>query len=446
MDIAKELQDAVTHHTAGRTAEAAAIYRRVLEVDANHPDALNLLGVIERNNGNVDVAIELGRKAIAAAPRSAAAHSNLGYSYLAKRAARAAVDQFQQAILFDPRLTAARDGLRSAQDAHHRSLIAANPVVELNVEVTTWCNLECQGCGRTVAMRKDEYGGNRHMSLKTFKKVIDNLPSIPLLNLTGIGETTLQPHLPEMVAYARSSGKFRTISFSTNAMARNLDYYRKCVAAGLTSLIVSVDSLDHEVAQKMRKGTDVKKLKTRIREFAELGNVHVETHVTVGRHNLEDVPSTVAALAEIGCLNLSMSRMMGEFDARGYYDPQGICLEAHEMDNFHRVAQELKAVHGHRFHSFRIVGFDIDKVIRNTKDGSICGRPISAPAITVDGLLTPCCVSFDGDHFGNVSVADMPLAAAYEQPQVREWLRVFLNGRHPLMCTSCTNNPTLERY
>lgn len=72
------LNDAVGHHGAGRLAEAEALYRQVLEVQPDHPDALHLLGVLADQSGNPDLAEDLITKALAARPDFADALSNLG--------------------------------------------------------------------------------------------------------------------------------------------------------------------------------------------------------------------------------------------------------------------------------------------------------------------------------------------------------------------------------
>lgn len=62
-DVDEALGRAVALHNAGQLTEAAALYRRVLEAQANHPDALHLLGVVERRNGNLAAAVRLIGKA-----------------------------------------------------------------------------------------------------------------------------------------------------------------------------------------------------------------------------------------------------------------------------------------------------------------------------------------------------------------------------------------------
>ena len=65
----KALTAALEHHRAGRLKEAEAIYRRVLEVQPRHADALHLLSVAAHHAGRPAEAIDLIGKAIAASGR-----------------------------------------------------------------------------------------------------------------------------------------------------------------------------------------------------------------------------------------------------------------------------------------------------------------------------------------------------------------------------------------
>ena len=72
------IEDALQHHSAGRLAEAEAIYQQVLQADPEHPDALHLLGVIANQVGRNDIAVDLISKAITNKPNLVEAHNNLG--------------------------------------------------------------------------------------------------------------------------------------------------------------------------------------------------------------------------------------------------------------------------------------------------------------------------------------------------------------------------------
>ena len=73
-----EVRQAIEHHRAGRLREAELACRQVLRQDPAQPQALTLLGVIARQAGRPDAAIELFRRATQVAPTYADAYYNLG--------------------------------------------------------------------------------------------------------------------------------------------------------------------------------------------------------------------------------------------------------------------------------------------------------------------------------------------------------------------------------
>ena len=72
------LRRASALEAAGRSEEAATIYRELLAKDPGQPDALNALALIEKRRGNAEEAEALLRKAIATTPKRAELHNNLG--------------------------------------------------------------------------------------------------------------------------------------------------------------------------------------------------------------------------------------------------------------------------------------------------------------------------------------------------------------------------------
>jgi len=66
------------HHRAGQLGEAEKVYRRVLQEQPNHPEALHLLGALVGQRGDIESAIDLIRRSIALNGHDAEAHRNLG--------------------------------------------------------------------------------------------------------------------------------------------------------------------------------------------------------------------------------------------------------------------------------------------------------------------------------------------------------------------------------
>ncbi len=80
-DIAHALQTAIGHHQAGRLSEAEALYRQILQVETNHPDALHLLGLIASQVGKHEIAVDLISKAINAKPQESVFYNSLGNEF-----------------------------------------------------------------------------------------------------------------------------------------------------------------------------------------------------------------------------------------------------------------------------------------------------------------------------------------------------------------------------
>src|SRR5579864_3842493 len=78
---AQLIQQAIGHHTAGRLAEAGAIYRQILTLEPNHADALHLTGVLAGQNDRPAEAIEWIERALAVSPQVSLYYDSLAESY-----------------------------------------------------------------------------------------------------------------------------------------------------------------------------------------------------------------------------------------------------------------------------------------------------------------------------------------------------------------------------
>lgn len=101
--LTEALLIALDHHRSGRLFEAETLYRRILEVEPEQPDALQLLGVLIAGASRLSEASAMLRRSVAVRP-GAAAYSNLGgVLQMAARPTEAAV-AYGRALLLDPGL------------------------------------------------------------------------------------------------------------------------------------------------------------------------------------------------------------------------------------------------------------------------------------------------------------------------------------------------------
>jgi tetratricopeptide (TPR) repeat protein len=100
--VAEFLATGLQHHQAGRLAEAESCYRRVLLVQSEHADALNMRGVIAFQLGRHELAVELIDKAIKHNGTNPSYFSHLGMALREQGKIDRAIAAYRQAIHIKP--------------------------------------------------------------------------------------------------------------------------------------------------------------------------------------------------------------------------------------------------------------------------------------------------------------------------------------------------------
>jgi predicted O-linked N-acetylglucosamine transferase (SPINDLY family) len=100
--LRETLQEGIALHRAGRLDEAERIYRAILEANADHFDAMHLLGVTQLQRGRFKEARRVIEAALAIDPRSADAHCHLGNVLGALGKADEAVASYERALAIKP--------------------------------------------------------------------------------------------------------------------------------------------------------------------------------------------------------------------------------------------------------------------------------------------------------------------------------------------------------
>ncbi len=96
------LQVGLRAHQAGQLPGAEAAYRKILNADPEHPEALGLLGAIALARSHHEAAVELISAAIAVKPDFTEAYINLGTALMAMARFEEALASIEQALTLDP--------------------------------------------------------------------------------------------------------------------------------------------------------------------------------------------------------------------------------------------------------------------------------------------------------------------------------------------------------
>jgi tetratricopeptide (TPR) repeat protein len=138
-DASRDFQAAYAHDQAGRRDRAEALYRKVLQKVPDHPDALNLLGIIAHERGRHGRAIQLIERALAVMPEFPAAHVNLGNALWASGRRADAAESYRRAIALMPGHAVAHCNLaaiENEQGAFAAGLADADRAIELMPDLT----------------------------------------------------------------------------------------------------------------------------------------------------------------------------------------------------------------------------------------------------------------------------------------------------------------------
>lgn len=116
--ISDTLALAVRHHRAGNLTSAEGMYREVLRAHPNHPDALHLLGVLAKQTGRAELAIESIAKAVELNVRDPAFYFNLGNALRDRGRLDQAASHYRRAVELDA--TFAKAHLNLGAVLHHQ--------------------------------------------------------------------------------------------------------------------------------------------------------------------------------------------------------------------------------------------------------------------------------------------------------------------------------------
>ncbi|HZR67563.1 MAG TPA: tetratricopeptide repeat protein, partial [Burkholderiales bacterium] len=96
-------ENALSHHRAGRLAEAETLYLAALDATPGDAEVLRLLSILRSQQGRADEALALAERAHRADPRSAKANATLASALQAAGRVEEALAGYERALALDPR-------------------------------------------------------------------------------------------------------------------------------------------------------------------------------------------------------------------------------------------------------------------------------------------------------------------------------------------------------
>jgi len=147
-----------------------------------------------------------------------------------------------------------------------------NKTVEwLDIELTSFCNIDCPGCFRQVKRKTVNNILNKdYIKLEDLKKWLnrDELPNLKLVNFCGsIDEPTLHPEFLKIVNFLIPEVD---VNLATNGSTRTKKFWAE-LGKKKISAFFGVDGIDQQSLEKYRIGSSFKKVQENWRSFIEAG-------------------------------------------------------------------------------------------------------------------------------------------------------------------------------
>lgn len=141
------------------------------------------------------------------------------------------------------------DEYRKAWTVRVENLDPGEFPLNINVEITTRCNLACSFCTH-LSLKADQIGD---IPFEEYSRVIreGEVFGLPTVNINGLGEPLLRKDIAEFIRYAKDHGVL-DVMFHTNGTIMNEKLADSLIDAGLDRIIFSVDSPDKATYESMR--------------------------------------------------------------------------------------------------------------------------------------------------------------------------------------------------
>jgi radical SAM protein with 4Fe4S-binding SPASM domain len=198
---------------------------------------------------------------------------------------------------------------RKAWDENPGKKIIGPYPVQVDLELSSACNLKCPMCYTTTGKFK-EMVAKTYLDFDLYKRIIDEVAGkIYALRLSWRGESSLHNNFIEAIAYAKERG-IKEISFLTNGSNLTLDSFKEIVSAGATWITVSFDGLGEEYnkVRKPLKYEDTLAVLRSIKSYKEQNNIATPVIKVQGvwpaiRCDPEEYYNTMVACSDLVAFN-----------------------------------------------------------------------------------------------------------------------------------------------
>jgi MoaA/NifB/PqqE/SkfB family radical SAM enzyme len=316
----------------------------------------------------------------------------------------------------------------------------------LQLEVTSACNLRCVMCLVRYRPPVNKLAGA--MPLDMFRRLVDDVPSLRMLTLQGLGEPLLSPYLLDMIHVAVER-RIR-VGFNTNATLLTRRRATELVDSRVDWLHVSLDGASAAAYEKVRDGAHFDAVVSNVAELVrikrDIGSDRpwIRVVFVAMRDNVGELPALVRLLGDIGVDELRVQNLSHSFsdtdpggryrEIRAFTDDQALWANddvRRAESAFDEAAQAARNT-GLRLRLPRING-DGDALADHG-----CSWPWTAAYVTSSGVVQPCCMVMGDDRVVLGRLTEESFPDIWYGGRYRDFRRRLAGDEPPDVCRGCS--------
>jgi len=306
-------------------------------------------------------------------------------------------------------------------------------ITSIIVEPTIRCNLDCITCSKDIRSRTE-----KDMTFSEFKKIVDQFPYLIKIAIQGVGEPTLNKDLVKMISYVKKKGIY--VYLNTNGTLLTPSLSKRLISSGLDLIRLSMDGGTPEIYEKIRRGGSFRKFCQNVKEFMKIKGENsipeVWTWLVLNRFNVNDLKNAVEMTSKLNIRKMVIQKM----------HTWGKGREFAEMVDVGKDYVDLNIVKVQIDDFAKEEGIDVTWLSSNVWVGKgdedlrlrRCQEPWYTTYITVEGLVTPCCVQGTDPrviNFGNIFRGNFN--KIWNNQEYREFRKSLKSEAPPKICVNC---------
>lgn len=317
----------------------------------------------------------------------------------------------------------------------YRSSPKANTLPgRLHLEQGTICNLSCRMCPRHIIKRPPGM-----ITFDRFKTIYNQINPL-FLNLTGFGESFLNPDILKMLTYAKKHGSYTKID--TNGILINTKVIDEIIQSGTDLISFSVDAADKKIYKKIRRADKfdlvIKNLKSLVKtRNQKKSSLKIHVAMVVQKDNLDQLINFIILMDEIGVDRVNFIYLIEqEVPENKLYllDPYRKKLKG-IINHYQKIKDTLKT----EVDLLPLQEFAYNKTGISKKNGA-CFLPWHSTHITYTGDVQPCSAYYNNQiKMGNVFEEDFK--KIWNSAKYQNFRSKLIHQRTKLpVCSQCNMN------